>query len=79
MPVDVLEVPLKPNRLRGYQVPRWQGALPILMDEGIVSPVELEEFIHLQMIDDMAWRWSRRDGRGFLVARWQIELLERKV
>jgi L-alanine-DL-glutamate epimerase-like enolase superfamily enzyme len=39
-----LESPLPPNRIRDYQSLRKQGALPILMDEGIVSPVEAEEF-----------------------------------
>ncbi|HLS91256.1 MAG TPA: enolase C-terminal domain-like protein, partial [Limnochordia bacterium] len=40
--VDVLESPLPPNRIRGYQALKKQGALPILMDEGILSPVEAE-------------------------------------
>lgn len=72
--VDVLEAPLKPNRIRGYQALRRQGALPILMDEGIVSPVELDEFIHLQMIDGVAMKPSRCGGLES--ARRQIELLE---
>ena len=74
--VDVLEAPLKPNRIRGYQALRRQGALPILMDEGIVSPVELEEFIHLQMIDGVAMKPSRCGGLES--ARRQIELLEQE-
>ena len=45
--VDVLEAPIRPNRIQGYQALRRQRALPILMDEGIVSPVELVEFLHL--------------------------------
>lgn len=72
--VDVLEAPLKPNRIRGYQALRRQGALPILMDEGIVSPVELDEFIHLKMIDGVAMKPSRCGGLES--ARQQIELLE---
>src|SRR5690606_14881836 len=42
--VAVLEGPLHPNHLAGYQKLVKQGALPILMDEGCVSPVEVEEF-----------------------------------
>ena len=46
--IRALESPLPPNRIRDYQSLRRQGALPILMDEGIVSPVEVEEFIALE-------------------------------
>ena len=38
--VDVLEAPLKPNRISSYQALKKQGALPILMDEGVISNVE---------------------------------------
>jgi L-alanine-DL-glutamate epimerase-like enolase superfamily enzyme len=72
--VDVLEAPLKPNLIRGYQSLRRQSALPILMDEGVVSPVELAEFIHLKMIDGVAMKPSRCGGLES--ARQQIELLE---
>ena len=74
--VDVLESPLKPNRIRGYQALKRQGALPILMDEGVVSPVELDEFIHLKMIDGVAMKPSRCGGLES--ARQQIELLQRE-
>ena len=74
--VDVLEAPLKPNRIRGYQTLKRQGALPILMDEGVVSPVELDEFIHLKMIDGVAMKPSRCGGLES--ARQQIELLQRE-
>jgi L-alanine-DL-glutamate epimerase-like enolase superfamily enzyme len=60
--VDVLESPIRPNRIRGYQALKRQGALPILMDEGVVSPVELEEFIHLGMLDGVAMKPSRCGG-----------------
>jgi L-alanine-DL-glutamate epimerase-like enolase superfamily enzyme len=73
--VDVLEAPLKPNRIRGYQALKRQGALPILMDEGIVSPIELEEFIRLKMLDGVAMKPSRCGG--LVSARRQIELLQR--
>jgi L-alanine-DL-glutamate epimerase-like enolase superfamily enzyme len=71
--VDVLEAPLRPNQIRGYQALRRQRALPILMDEGIVSPVELAEFIHLGMLDGVAMKPSRCGG--LVQARRQIELL----
>ncbi len=41
---------------------RRQGALPILMDEGIVSPVEVEEFIALNMFDGIAMKVARCGG-----------------
>jgi len=72
--VDVLEAALKPNRLSGYQALKRQGALPILMDEGVVSPIELAEFIRLDMIDGVAMKPSRCGG--LVSARRQIELLE---
>jgi L-alanine-DL-glutamate epimerase-like enolase superfamily enzyme len=73
--VDVLESPLRPNRLSGYRALKRQAALPILMDEGVVSPVELEEFIRLEMLDGLAIKPSRCGG--LLSARRQIELIER--
>jgi len=60
--VDVLEAPLHPNRISGYQRLVRQGALPILMDEGVVSPVELEEFIRLKMLNGLSMKPSRCGG-----------------
>jgi muconate cycloisomerase len=60
--VDVLESPLRPDRISGYQALRRQGSLPILMDEGLVSPTELEEFIKLGMLDGAAMKPSRCGG-----------------
>jgi L-alanine-DL-glutamate epimerase-like enolase superfamily enzyme len=57
-----LESPLAPNRIRDYQRLRRQGALPILMDEGIVSPVETAEFIALGMMDGIAMKVARCGG-----------------
>jgi L-alanine-DL-glutamate epimerase-like enolase superfamily enzyme len=57
-----LESPLAPNRLRDYQALRRLGALPILMDEGIVSPVEAEEFMALGMLDGIAMKVARCGG-----------------
>lgn len=72
--VDILEAPLRPNRIRGYQALKRQAALPILMDEGVVSPVELEEFIQLDMIDGMAMKPSRCGG--LVSNKRQIEIIE---
>jgi L-alanine-DL-glutamate epimerase-like enolase superfamily enzyme len=70
--VDVLEAPIRPNRIRGYQALKKQAALPILMDEGVISPVELEEFIHLNMLDGVAMKPARCGG--LLSNQRQIEL-----
>jgi L-alanine-DL-glutamate epimerase-like enolase superfamily enzyme len=71
--VDVLEAPVKPNRIRAYQALKRQGALPILMDEGVVSPVELVEFIRLEMLDGLAMKAARTGGLFW--AKRQIEIL----
>ncbi|MEO8142742.1 MAG: enolase C-terminal domain-like protein [Betaproteobacteria bacterium] len=60
--LKALESPLPPNRIRDYQQLRRQGALPILMDEGIVSPVEVAEFIALGMFDGVAMKVARCGG-----------------
>ena len=60
--VDVMESPLPPNQIRGYQRLKRQGALPVLMDEGIISPVELNEFIALKMLDGVALKPARNAG-----------------
>ena len=57
-----LESPLPPNRIRDYQRLRQARALPILMDEGIVSPVEAEEFMALGMMDGIAMKVARCGG-----------------
>lgn len=60
--MKALESPLPPNRIRDYQSLRKFGALPILMDEGIVSPVEAEEFMALGMMDGIAMKVARCGG-----------------
>jgi L-alanine-DL-glutamate epimerase-like enolase superfamily enzyme len=60
--LKALESPLKPNRIRDYQNLKRQGALPILMDEGIVSAAETEEFIALGMFDGIAMKVARCGG-----------------
>ena len=78
MGVDVLEAPLRPNRISGYQALKKQGALPILMDEGVVSPTDLEEFIKLGMLDGVAMKPARCGGLSS--NKRQIELcLEHKL
>lgn len=60
--IRALESPLPPNQIRAYQELRQQRALPILMDEGIVSPVETAEFIALGMMDGIAMKVARCGG-----------------
>lgn len=69
--VPVLEQPLPANRLTGYRRLKQLGALPIIMDEGIVSSVELEEFIQLGLLDGVAMKPARCGG--ITEARRQIE------
>ena len=73
--VDALEAPIKPNQIRGYQKLKKQGALPILMDEGVISPVEAEEFIRLKMIDGIAMKPSRCGG--LISCKRQIEIIRK--
>lgn len=72
--VDVLEAPVRPNRIQAYRDLKKQGALPIYMDEGVVSPQDLREFIRLDMLDGVAMKPSRCGGLES--ARRQIEMLE---
>ena len=60
--VDVLEQPVRPNRLRAHQMLKRQGALPIILDEGVVNHAELEEFIRLEMLDGVAIKVARCGG-----------------
>jgi len=57
-----IESPLPPNRIRDYQALKRQSAVPVLMDEGIVSPVETAEFIALGMMDGIAMKVARCGG-----------------
>jgi L-alanine-DL-glutamate epimerase-like enolase superfamily enzyme len=62
MGVQAIESPLPPNQLRGYQALKKNGAVPIYMDEGIISPVETAEFITLEMFDGVTLKHSRSGG-----------------
>lgn len=73
--VDVIEQPLPPNRLSGLRELKRQGALPILLDEGVVSVVDLEEFHRLGLMDGVAMKPART--AGLWDARQQVEYLER--
>jgi L-alanine-DL-glutamate epimerase-like enolase superfamily enzyme len=70
---NVLEAPIRPHLISGYQAIKRQGALPIYMDEGVVSPEELAEFIKLGMLDGVAEKPSRCGG--LFSCRRQIEVL----
>ncbi|MDZ4796707.1 MAG: enolase C-terminal domain-like protein [Bryobacteraceae bacterium] len=72
--VDVFEQPVAANRLTGFRELKRQGALPILMDEGVVSSVELVEFIKLGLLDGVAMKPART--AGLWDARKQIEILQ---
>lgn len=73
--VDVLEQPVPSNRISGFQALKKQGALPILLDEGVVSSVDLEEFIRLGMCNGLAMKPART--AGLWDAKKQIEIVER--
>ena len=60
--VDVFESPLPPTQIRGYQALKKQGALPVLMDEGILAPEVAAEFIALDMMDGIAMKPARNAG-----------------
>jgi muconate cycloisomerase len=56
------EQPLPANRLPGYRTLRQFGALPILMDEGVVSLADLQSFHQLELLDGVAMKVSRVGG-----------------
>lgn len=72
----VLEQPLRASRISGYQKLKKLGALPILMDEGVVNCAELEEFIKLGMLDGVAMKPARCGG--LTEACRQIEMLQNR-
>ncbi|MCL4218297.1 MAG: mandelate racemase [Candidatus Hydrogenedentes bacterium] len=71
----VFEQPIPANQLTGYQQLRQQGALPIIMDEGVVSPSDLIEFMKLGCMDGVAMKPARCGG--LVSSRQQIEIMER--
>lgn len=72
--MDVFEQPIRANQLTGYQALKRQGALPIILDEGVVSPEDLTEFIALGCCDGASLKPCRCGG--LISARRQIEVLQ---
>ncbi len=72
--VPVLEQPLPIRQISGYQQLVRQQALPILVDEGMVSPNELFEYIKLGCCNGVAMKPART--AGLFAARQQIEIVE---
>lgn len=60
--VAVLEQPVRPNRLIALQKLKKQGALPIILDEAVVSSDDLEEFLALDVLDGVAMKPARCAG-----------------
>lgn len=73
--VAAFEQPLPANRLPGYRELRRQRALPVLMDEGIVSLADLESFHQLELLDGVAMKIPRCGG--LTEARRILEYMER--
>ncbi len=71
----VFEQPVPSNRITAFQKLKKQGALPIILDEGVVHSSDLEEYIKLEMCDGVALKPARCGG--LLEARRQVELLEK--
>jgi len=71
--VSVFEQPVAANRLSGFARLKKQGALPIILDEGVVSCVDLEEFIRLDLLDGVAMKHARCGG--LTEARRMVEML----
>ena len=69
----VLEQPLRPHCITGYQRVRKAARLPIVMDEGLISPEQLREYLVLGCCDGAAMKPARCGG--LLSARQQVELL----
>ena len=60
--VQAFESPMAPTRIRAYQHLKKQGALPIYMDEGIIAPEPLREYIALGMLDGVTMKPGRCAG-----------------
>jgi len=67
--IAALEQPLPTNRLTGYRELKTQGALPILMDESIVSTADFDEFRKLGLLDGVALKLARMGG---LTETWRL-------
>ncbi len=58
----VFEQPVPINRISAYQEIRRVSPIPIIIDEGVVTPADLLEFIKLDMCDGMAMKPARCGG-----------------
>lgn len=67
--IAALEQPLPTNRLTGYIELRKQRALPILLDESIVSAADFDEFHRLGLLDGVAMKLARMGG---LTETWRL-------
>ncbi len=73
--VNVMEQPVAANQLTALAAIRKQGALPVVLDEGLVNVRDLEEFHKLGCLDGAAMKPART--AGLFDARRQVEYLER--
>jgi L-alanine-DL-glutamate epimerase-like enolase superfamily enzyme len=71
---NAFEQPIAPNRLTGLRELKKQGAVPIILDEGVVSPVDLVEFMKLGIIDGLSTKPART--AGLWDSRRQVELIQ---
>lgn len=60
--VDILEQPLAPNNLSGYRDLRNLAAIPITVDEGLITPRDLIEMIRMNAISGVAMKPARVGG-----------------
>lgn len=60
--VDVIESPLPPADIPGYQRLKRQGALPIMLDEGMISPTVVHTMIELGTMDGLVLKPGRNAG-----------------
>ncbi len=72
--VPVLEQPVRPNQISALRDLKALGALPIILDEGVVSPTDLLEYIRLGCCDGMAMKPARCGGLVSAVK--QLDLLK---
>jgi len=73
--VNVLEQPVAPNNLSGLAALKKQAALPLILDEGVVSVTDLAEFHQLNLLDGVAEKPART--AGLWDGRQQVEYLAR--
>ncbi len=73
--VNVMEQPVPPNRLSWLRELKKQGSLPLVLDEGVVSVADLEEFHKLGILDGVAMKPART--AGLWDGRQQVEYLKK--